>query len=350
MNFCCARKARKASLFTRSRSDCLQAAPQSGLSCVAAAHLGVVVAEMHDELVDAGRQRRQHLLVRLEPPLGRHARVDRQHAVEERIRLRSRGPRRLLPAALAEPLDEQGQAVAPAQPAIDREQLRRLEQRPHVRVEVADADARRPRPLDLRPQLALHLAGPGPLGHRGLDEREVAVRIEQAAHPVPGAERSPAKAGPLAVERQVDSEVGIRVAARECGDFGEPRADHENARRCDPAVLERLERGAIDRVRHAEVVGVEDQEAGIGGMAEALLERRRLALRGAGASRGRRRRAPASARPGSAASTVGSRSRVHRREHAGPPGKLERAQPSTSRGLVSCRDAGPELERRRRSW
>ena len=94
-------------------------------------------------------------------------------------------------------------------------------------------------------------------GDRGLDERQVAVGVEQARHGVPGAERRPAKRRPLAVERQVDAEIRLRMRPRPRRHLREPRARHQDARGSDPALLERLEGGAVDRVRHAEIVGVD---------------------------------------------------------------------------------------------
>jgi len=63
-------------------------------------------------------------------------------------------------------------------------------------------------------------------------------------------------------------------------DFGEPRARNEDAGGRDPVFIEGFEDGGVDGVHHAEIVGVNDEEARIGGVAEALGERFRGGRRG----------------------------------------------------------------------
>src|ERR1700694_6355320 len=52
--------------------------------------------------------------------------------------------------------------------------------------------------------------------------------------------------------------------------FRKPRARHEDARGGDPVLFERLLNSAVHGVRHAEVVGVNHEQARIGRIAEAL--------------------------------------------------------------------------------
>jgi len=70
----------------------------------------------------------------------------------------------------------------------------------------------------------------------------------------------------------MDAEVGVRMSFGPLGYFGEPRARNEDAGGRDPVFIEGFEDGGVDGVHHAEIVGVDDEEAGIGGVAEALGE------------------------------------------------------------------------------
>src|ERR1051326_4288114 len=54
----------------------------------------------------------------------------------------------------------------------------------------------------------------------------------------------------------------------------EPRAGNHDARRRHPSMLERLDDRAVDRMRHAEVVGVQNEQARVCRVAEAFLNRR----------------------------------------------------------------------------
>ena len=107
--------------------------------------------------------------------------------------------------------------------------------------------------------------------HRRLQRAAGSRRGRAGSAPVARAERPPAIARPLAVEREVDAEVGLGVRLRPARHVREPRAGHEHAGRGDPALLQGLEGGAVHRPRHAEVVGVEDQEPRARRMAEPLL-------------------------------------------------------------------------------
>src|SRR5262249_43381480 len=115
-------------------------------------------------------------------------------------------------------------------------------------------------------------------------ERKVAVGVEQARHRAARADRTPAVAGPFAVEGEVDAEVGLRVGLRPARGLREPRAWDEDAGRGDPALLEGLQAGAVDGMGHPDVVGVDDEQARARRMAEPLLDGGRGGLR-AGAAR-----------------------------------------------------------------
>src|SRR6476659_8761694 len=65
----------------------------------------------------------------------------------------------------------------------------------------------------------------------------------------------------------------------EAHDFRKPRARYEDARRRDPAFLERFERRAIHGVRHAEVVGMDDEQPRVCRIPEPLLDGAPVRLR-----------------------------------------------------------------------
>jgi len=69
----------------------------------------------------------------------------------------------------------------------------------------------------------------------------------------------------------MNAEIGVGMLGCEAHDFGKPRTGHEDARRGDPVFFERLERGAIHRMRHAEIVGMDDEQPRARRIAEPLL-------------------------------------------------------------------------------
>jgi len=80
----------------------------------------------------------------------------------------------------------------------------------------------------------------------------------------------PTVAAPVRVKREMDAEVGVGVSFGPLCDFGEPRTGNENAGGSDPVLFEGFDGGGVDGVHHAEIVGMNDEEAGVGGVAEAL--------------------------------------------------------------------------------
>jgi len=67
----------------------------------------------------------------------------------------------------------------------------------------------------------------------------------------------------------MDAEVGAAMGLRRLRDFGKPRAGNEDAGGSDPVIVEGFFGARVDGVHHAEVVGVDDEEAGSGGITEA---------------------------------------------------------------------------------
>ena len=61
-----------------------------------------------------------------------------------------------------------------------------------------------------------------------------------------------------AFKRQVDAEVEARVARLHLRDLGEPGARHHHGAAGADAPLDKLHKGHIGAVAHAEIVGVDD--------------------------------------------------------------------------------------------
>ena len=68
----------------------------------------------------------------------------------------------------------------------------------------------------------------------------------------------------------MEAEIGIGMSLGVVGDFGEPRAGNHDAGGSCRAFVEGIEAGNVLGVRDGEVVGVDDEELGIGGIAQAL--------------------------------------------------------------------------------
>src|ERR1700739_2294193 len=70
----------------------------------------------------------------------------------------------------------------------------------------------------------------------------------------------------------MDAEAGVGMGFGPLRDFREPRAGNEDAGGSDPVIVEGFFGGGVHGVHHAEIVGMDDEEAGIGRIAEALRE------------------------------------------------------------------------------
>lgn len=104
----------------------------------------------------------------------------------------------------------------------------------------------------------------------GSEEREIAIGVEEAGAWRLGRDGGPTVAGPIGIEGEMDAEVGVGVSLSPLGNFGEPWAGNEDAGGSDPVFIEGFEDGGVDGVHHAEIVGVDDEEARIGGVAQAF--------------------------------------------------------------------------------
>ncbi len=99
---------------------------------------------------------------------------------------------------------------------------------------------------------------------------EISGGIEQARDFVFGCDRAPAVGFPFAGESQVQAEVGVGMGFGVVGNFGQPRAGNHDAGGGDGMLVERVEAGGVFGVGDGEIVGVDDEEFRVGGIAEAL--------------------------------------------------------------------------------
>jgi len=71
---------------------------------------------------------------------------------------------------------------------------------------------------------------------------------------------------PLAGQRQVDAVIVFRMCFRKIRHLPEPGAGHHDTVGISQAILEYFFGGAIFTVRQSGIVGVDHEEAGIGGV------------------------------------------------------------------------------------
>ncbi|MBD0694303.1 hypothetical protein BG452_15685 [Streptomyces sp. CBMA123] len=97
---------------------------------------------------------------------------------------------------------------------------------------------------------------------------QLAAGVEQGGHLVAVGQRAPAQVWRLADQGEVDAERDLRVAAQEPERVrGGVTGRHQAAGRGD-VLLDRLDDGEVDGLVQAEVVAGEEQEAGVGWVAE----------------------------------------------------------------------------------
>ena len=102
------------------------------------------------------------------------------------------------------------------------------------------------------------------------EEGKVAIGIEEAGAFGLRRDGGPTITGPLGVESKMDTEIGVGVSFGPLRDFRKPRAGDENTGGTDPMVFKGLLDGGIDGMHHAVIIGMNDEQPGIGGIAQAL--------------------------------------------------------------------------------
>ena len=78
----------------------------------------------------------------------------------------------------------------------------------------------------------------------------------------------------------MQAEVGVGMSLCVVGDFSQPWTWDDDARRSYVILIECFKTGRVFRVRNRKIVGVDDQEFAIGGVAEALSDTLRLSESG----------------------------------------------------------------------
>jgi hypothetical protein len=115
---------------------------------------------------------------------------------------------------------------------------------------------------------------------------KIAIFVEQAGHFAGGSDRAPAVIDTLAGQREMQAEIHFRMRFGVVGNFREPRAGHHDAGGIDYAGFKSLDRGGVDGVRDAKIVGMNDQKLGVRRITEPFGESSSCGLRDGGTSCG----------------------------------------------------------------
>ena len=156
-------------------------------------------------------------------------------------------------------VQKQRQFVRAPQGQISVEQIGSADDGAHVGVKMGEVNSGGFSFVDLGACFGFHIADFCVTRDVLGGQRQVAVGVEQARVFGLGGDRSPAQRGPLGIQREVDAEVGVRMCLCPVRDFRKPRARDQDARRGDPMLLERFDDGAVNGMRHTEVIGVNHQ-------------------------------------------------------------------------------------------
>lgn len=143
-----------------------------------------------------------------------------------------------------------------------------MEQANHVAIEMAEMDACGLRPRELGGEFGLYDIHLCVLVQRGGGVVHIASGVDEAAARVVAGERAPAHGLPFAGEGEVQAEV--KLVALLAGDVGyrrKPRAGGHARGGAHAALLQQGLPSADAGLAHADIVGVDDQDAIIGGEA-----------------------------------------------------------------------------------
>lgn len=237
-----------------------------------ALNLRVVVGEVNDQLIGAGRKRLEHFLVSVKPLRLGDAGHDLEYSIEDDGIRSEVELGEINVAAVLFAGEEHGEFVGLAGGEINRGKVVGADDRAHVGVQMRDVDAGGNGFIHLSVSFHGHIGHFGVGDNVGGEQREVAIGIEEAG--TWGLRRNwrPTVTGPIGVEGKMDAEVGVGMSLGPLRDFGEPGARNEDAGGSDPVLVKGLEDGGVHGVHHAEIVGVNDEEARMGRVAEALGE------------------------------------------------------------------------------
>jgi hypothetical protein len=237
-----------------------------------ALRFGVVMSEVNNELIGAGRERLEDFFVGVEPLRLRNTGGNTEKLIEYDGVVVNEGRKigRLLPVAA----DEQGrESVSFGGGEIGLGEVGGADDGAHVGIDVRNVDAGGEGFVDLSVSFREDIGHFGASGDIFSEKREVAVGVEQARIFRLRGDGGPTVTGPIGVQGEMDAEIGVGVGLGPLRDFREPRTGDENAGGSNPMVLESFFGSHVDRMHHAEVVGMDDEQARIDGIAEALSER-----------------------------------------------------------------------------
>ena len=221
-------------------------------------------------MISAGRKGLEHFLVGVEPLRLGNAGPDFQDLIHDDRVGSEMEFGEIEFAAVFIMGKKHGEFVGLAGGEIDSDEVSGTDDGAHVRIEMREVDA------GGFGFVHLGVGLDGDVGHFGVgdnvggEQRKIAIGVEEAGVWRLGRNGGPAVAGPIGVEGKMDAEVGVGMGLGPLRDFGEPRAGDEDAGGSDPVLIEGLEDGSVDGVHHAEIVGVNDEEARISGVTEAL--------------------------------------------------------------------------------
>src|SRR6476660_2779728 len=242
------------------------------------AHFGVVVAEVDDQFGDSWLEVAKSVLVEIAPFFWWDGWFDGDGVIDDHIV----GERFFEIGKIGKPIasDEERQVVLMGNPQRDFEEfLASAIQTILMGIEMSGPNAHSVGAIDLRAEFDF--------GFDGIDSSfrrpvmmQVAIFVEQAGNFVGGSDRSPAVVNPLAGKCEMQAEIHIGMRFGVVSNFRKPRAGHHDAGGVDCAGFEGLNGGGVDRVSDAEIVGVDDEEFGVGRIAEAFGERVFVSLRG----------------------------------------------------------------------
>ncbi len=197
---------------------------------------------------------------------GVHGRIGDHDGIQEHI-LVGKDRRKFFRRAGSDEREE-GQFVFVSDFDVHGEEIGAREKCPHVAVEVGGMNSHGDGVIDLGANFAFGFVG----FQRGHGLRrigpEISGGIEEAGNFVFGCDRAPAVGFPFAGESEVQAEIGVGMGFGVVGDFGEPGAGNHDAGGGDGVLVEGVETGGVFRVSDGEVVGVEDEEFRVGGVAE----------------------------------------------------------------------------------
>jgi hypothetical protein len=139
-----------------------------------------------------------------------------------------------------------------------------------VRVEVRGFESELQSAFDLRAQLGLDLLRSGLRRRLPFGAPHKTLFVEQSLDLFRRSHRTPTQIFPFAGQSEMQSQIELRMLSGVSGDLGEPRAGNHDAARSDQAFFEGFDCRDIDRMRHADVVGMNHQNFVVRAVAELL--------------------------------------------------------------------------------